>query len=385
MQLVTVRRKVWTLDKLGHLLITLMLISSTAAIHLMDEDPAEKNTEGGLPGFEGIEIYEENKTVNLESMDLRQKIGLSIVSYEYEKTIPEDKIIGGIHLGAHSSKKAFKETVNNYSSGRPIEPLITVDLEGCIEPTSEFRDFQSFKQVNTSGQAYELAKRQGRFLSDIGADINFAPVVDLEDSIWGCRSFPGDYRTVAEKSCAYVEGLQEENVMATVKHYPGSTLKGKDPHNEMKKVTVSERDIFPFRSTMRCGVDAVMPSHQITNGTVDTEGVPADVSDVSRKNIREKHNFSGLIVSDAISMEGLTNFYNDTTKRYIDLFRNNDVILNLIGGRNDTVDMINRVEKAVKEGRLKKKFIDQSTKRLLLNKGWKVKTGEGNMTKVFRP
>ncbi|MFB6174722.1 MAG: glycoside hydrolase family 3 N-terminal domain-containing protein [Candidatus Nanohalobium sp.] len=226
--------------------------------------------------------------------------------------------------------------------------------------------------MQTSEEVFKLGKKQGKFLEDIGADIDFSPVLDRNDTIWKCRSLPGNYRKIAEKGCAYIEGLQSQGIMTTAKHYPGNTLTGKDPHSEIKKVTINGRDLFPFRSAIRCGTDAIMASHQITNGTLDTDK-PADVSRKVSRKIRSTGNFSGLVISDAISMEGLTKFYDSRRQRNIDLFRNNDLVLNLIGGRNDTIKMVNIVENAVKNGELEQKYIDRSARRLLQARGLNVR------------
>jgi beta-glucosidase-like glycosyl hydrolase len=376
------------LNKLGHVIISIMLISSTAAIHLMDGEDPDKEIEieePALPSFEGIELDRENKRMNLSSMSVRQKASLMIISYSYSREIPDDRIVGGIHLDSAASKEEFEERIEKYKEGREIKPVISADLEGCIEPTGKFRDFKSFKKVKNSSEAFQIGKTQGQFLADIGADINFAPVVDLEDSIWGCRSFPGDYRTVAEKACAYIEGLHSEGILTTSKHFPGRTLTGKDPHNKLKHVTVGERDLFPFKASIRCGTDAVMPSHQVSNGSFVTGGVPADVSPRTRKQIREEYNFTGLIVSDAISMEGLRGHYESREERYVDLFRNNDVVLNLVGGLNDTVQMIDIVEEGVRKGSLEERYLTDSVRRIMTAKGWKVRMEIENRQELYRP
>lgn len=371
------------------LLISVLLISSTAALHINEDNVNQKTTvpdniNGDLPTFEGIKAYEENKTIYLDSINIRQKIALNIVSYRYSQNISDGKIIGGIHLRSADSRQEFKSRINNYKEGRKIEPLVSADLEGCIEPTSSFKDFKSFKKVKSPQEAFELGKNQGKFLSEIGVDINFAPVVDREDNIWGCRAFPGSYRKIANKSCSYIRGLHSEKIMATAKHYPGATLTGKDPHVDMKHVNVTRKDLHPFDASMKCGTDAVMPSFQISNGAVDTNGEPADVSDVVRKRIRNKHNFKGLIVSDAISMAGLKDYYESKDERYLDIFRTNDLVLNLVGGVNDTVEMIDIIKTGVKQGKLQKKYVDASTRRILNARGWNVVVKKQNTTKTYK-
>lgn len=346
--------------------------------HNQDATGVKQSVNGSLPSFEGVTVYEENRTVVLDSMSVRQKAALTVVSYSYSDTqgtkVPEDKIIGGIHLVSADSKRSLKNRVESYKQNRIIEPIVSSDLEGCIGPAGSFRNFTPFANISDSEEALKTGRIHGRFLSDIGADINFAPVADLDDNIWGCRSFSGSYREVADKTCSYIEGLQANNVIATTKHFPGSTLTGRDPHEETKTVSVSRRDLFPFRRAMDCGTKALMPSHQVSNGAFSTDGEPADAFSGTRREIRGRYGFDGLIVSDAISMDGLRNHYDGRRQRYIDLFRNNDLILNLVGGMNDTVDMIELTAGAVEDGDLDERFVTNSARRSLNARGWSVVT-----------
>ncbi len=372
------------MNKYTHVFITLLLISSTSALYYSDAQQDQSSVNATLPSFEGIEMNETSKTVSLSSMSTRQKAALMIVSTSYKKNVSDDRIVGGVHLSAADSKEEFRYRIESYREGRAIEPMITVDLEGCITPADSFQHFTPFSYINTTEQAYELGEEQGEFLSDINVDINFSPVVDLEDSIWECRSFPGNAEGVSDKACSYIEGLHSEDIMATAKHYPGRTLTGKDPHHDMKHVNVSRNDLAPFYSTMDCDVDAVMPSHQISEGEVDTDGEPADVSGRTRENIREQ-GFEGMIVSDAIDMGGLTKYYDSDDRRYLDAFRTNDLILNVIGDVNDTVEIIDAVDEAVEDGRMDTKYVDQSVIRLLNARGWTVKASADGETEIYRP
>lgn len=114
-----------------------------------------------------------------------------------------------------------------------------------------------------------------------------------------------------------------------------------------------------------------MTSHQIAEGEVSSNGKPATVS---RKLVRDlRENFSGLIVTDAISMNGLTNFYDNQSRMYIDLYKaGNDLILNLRDNYSELNEMIQTVEAAVKEGEIDEDTIDSSVIRILNFKGYNV-------------
>ncbi|MFB6174721.1 MAG: hypothetical protein ABEJ87_01950 [Candidatus Nanohalobium sp.] len=130
------------MNKTTHAVIAVILISSTAAIQVIAQPEHKKPVNGTIPTYQGIKTYRQNHTVVLDSMTDRQKIALMIDTYRYEK-MPRNRIIGGIHLQSAPSRKAFKERIEKFKSGRKIKPLITVDLEGCIEATGKFKDFKS--------------------------------------------------------------------------------------------------------------------------------------------------------------------------------------------------------------------------------------------------
>ncbi|MEK6900202.1 MAG: glycoside hydrolase family 3 N-terminal domain-containing protein, partial [Nanoarchaeota archaeon] len=190
--------------------------------------------------------------------------------------------------------------------------------------------------------------------------------------IWKCRSFPGNETKIAESAEAYLGGLQSEGVIGTAKHYPGKTLIVKDPHKYVVLAEIGQKDIFPYEFLEEKGnVKAIMVSHIITSGAVDSEGVPSVVSKKVLDGLRA--NFSGLIISDEIHMLGLQNYYNSLDAMYIAVFKaGNDVILNFDRNPNEIYRMIQVVKAAVQSGEIPEAQIDMSVSRILKAKGFKI-------------
>ena len=251
--------------------------------------------------------------------------------------------------------------------------FVTVDLEGCLNPFSNFREFTSASEIESVEQAQKKGEEEGQFLKSMGFNLNFAPVVDLDDKIWMCRSFPGEEENVAELAKAYSSSLEKQGVSATAKHYPGKTLVVSDPHQNLVIAEISTEDIYPYSVMAQDDhVDLIMVSHIIVSGEIGSNSVPSTVSPEVILSLKET--YGGLIISDDTIMLGLQNFYEgDTEQLYVDLvFAGNDVILNFNEDPNEIYFMITSIKEAVEQGIIEEESIDDSVTKILELKGFEV-------------
>ncbi len=314
-------------------------------------------------------------TINLNTLSLEQKIAQMVIVAGYrDNYIPWRSMqVGGIHLFARKNVWVFNNTIIDFQLKMPVPFFVTADLEGCVTPFANIRNFTPASEINTPGEAYEKGFEEGAFLKELGFNLNFAPVVDLDDQIWKCRSFPGDEKQIAELAEAYILGLQTQGITASVKHYPGKTLVVKDPHKYVVAATIDKEDIYPYQYLLGKGdVKSVMVSHIITSGEIDSGGVPSVVSKKVIDDIKE--DYSGLVVSDEIHMLGLKNFYDTIDEMYVGVFKaGNDVVLNFDADPNEVHRMIKIVASAVKNGEIPRSQIDNSVRKILEVKGFEVK------------
>ncbi len=323
-----------------------------------------------IPEQPGIRIV--NGTVELDSFTLEQKIAQMIIVAGYSTHLESWRKIqvGGIHLFALQNENIFKDTIREYQYNMTLPFLVTVDLEGCVNPFAAFQYFPFASQISTPQKALAKGQQEGEYLSSLGVTLNFAPVVDLDDSIWNCRTFPGSEEYVALLAREYILGLQQQGVLATAKHYPGKTLVVSDPHKYVVAATIEARDVYPY-SQLSSEVASIMVSHIITSGAVDSQGIPAVASaEVIGK---LKQNFSGLVISDEINMLGLKNYYPTLDEMYIAVFKaGNDLVLNFNKDPNEIYRMIQVIKGAVERGEIPEEQIDDSVKKILRAKGLKV-------------
>jgi len=228
----------------------------------------------------------------------------------------------------------------------------------------------AFNEISKVGDAFEKGFAEGKYLKSLGFSLNFAPVVDLDDQIWKCRSFPGEKEEVAELARSYVLGLQSQDIIGTAKHYPGRTLVVRDTHKFMVEAEISEEDIYPYKRISE-DVESIMVSHIITTGEINSQGIP---SVVSEEVVRElKQDFGGLIISDEINMLGLRDFFESIDDMYVAVFKSgNDIILNFNEDPNEVYRMIQVVKEAVQDGVISESDIDSSVEKILEAKGLRI-------------
>jgi beta-N-acetylhexosaminidase len=314
-----------------------------------------------------------DNSLSLESMTLEQKIAQMVITHGGLHNMQAWKKLqlGGIHLFAMQTENLFKQTITRFQQDQQIPFFVTADMEGCLNPFSAFRNSTSVSDILTPGMAFEKGKADGKFLINLGFNINFAPVVDLDDQIWKCRSFPGNKEEISELAESYVLGIQNEGIIATAKHYPGKTLVVRDPHKHVVSASIVSDDIFPYLE-LSDTVDSVMVSHLITTGAVDSGSLPS----VTSKHVIDdlKKNYAGLIISDEIQMLGLRNFYDSLDEVYINVFKaGNDLVLNFGEDPEEMLRMIQVVAEAVRSGEIPETQIDASVSKILRKKGFEVR------------
>ena len=168
----------------------------------------------------------------------------------------------------------------------------------------------SLGDVDAVRRAARLTAREARTL---GLNWDLAPVCDLdvvpENPIVGTRSLGSDSRKVAMLAQAWIQACQAEGVLACAKHFPGHGRTRTDSHSGLPVVDATraelmEHDLAPFRAAIEAGVAGVMTAH-VSYPALDASGAPATMSrEMLQWLLRQQMRFEGLIVTDAMIMEG---------------------------------------------------------------------------------
>ncbi|HYP05508.1 MAG TPA: glycoside hydrolase family 3 N-terminal domain-containing protein, partial [Bryobacteraceae bacterium] len=210
----------------------------------------------------------------------------------------------------------------------------------------------------------------------LGVHWVFAPVADVNNNpdnpIINIRSFGENPTDVAGQVRAFIEGAHSDpanRVLVTVKHFPGHGDTATDSHMGLASLTANRErmqavELAPFREAVATGVDAVMTAHMAAPA-YEPEEIPATVSEkVLTGLLRQELAFGGLIVTDAMDMQGLTKQFPGGEAAVRALEAGADVLLM----PPDPEAAIKAVLAAVKEGRLTSKRINESVMRVLAAK-----------------
>jgi beta-N-acetylhexosaminidase len=279
--------------------------------------------------------------------------------------------------------------------------LISADLEAG--PGMRFDDTVNFPwnmAVGATGNE-DYARRQGevtaREARALGIQQIYAPVADVNNNaanpVINVRSYGEDPDSVAKLVAAFVQGAQHGGVMATAKHFPGHGDTATDSHRGLPEIVVTRArlnsvELVPFRAAVNAGVGAVMDGHiglplidptvitplprdvklrpiETTDEIVVEKGtMPTTLSAVMNGILRNELSFDGLIVTDAMSMSGLTLYFTQEEASVRALEAGADLLLKPA----DADAAIRGVRNAVKQGRLTEKRIELSARKALAAK-----------------
>jgi len=198
-------------------------------------------------------------------------------------------------------------------------PLIGVDQEGgrvqrLIAP--DFENIIANSEADSITDVEIQAKTAHRTLSEIGINVNLAPVLDMnfgnKEGVLKDRCYGKNFHELTKFAIHYIKTLQNLGTMAVAKHFPGIGLIKDDPHYKRPVVYENYEDIksgiIPFYEAINSDVSGIMTSHVIFTAI---DKVPATFSKkICTEILREELNFNGILFSDDMEMGGITGYDN---------------------------------------------------------------------------
>ena len=331
---------------------------------------------------------------------------------ELKRQVVENKIGGIIFFGAPIYETSI--LINRMQSEAKLPLLMALDAETGIG--MRFADAVNFPwamAVTATGEpdyARRIGVITGREARAMGFQHVYAPVLDVNNNaanpVINVRSFGEDPQDVARFGTAFIEGVQSEKAIATAKHFPGHGDTAVDSHRGLPIIDHSLSDLektelVPFRAAIKDGVASVMIAHialpqidgevvtplknyrggdaEVGAEIVDQKAyIPATLSKkVQTDLLRNDMGFKGLIVTDAMSMSGLTLYFEQGEAGVRAFLAGSD----LLEKPSDPDAMIAGILAAVKSGRISQERLDESVRRIL---AWKSAVGlfDNRMTNI---
>jgi len=267
------------------------------------------------------------------------------------------------------------------------ELLISIDEEGGdvtrleAERGSSYPGNLALGAVDDVALTEEVASAIAGELARAGLNLNLAPVADANTNprnpVIGVRSFGSDPELVARHVAAFVAGTQRQGVAACAKHFPGHGDTAADSHHELP---VAGGDLpsalLPFRAAVDAGVQAVMTGHLLVPGLDDA---PATISrPILSGLLRGDLGFDGLIVSDALEMQGISRAVGVPEAAILALAAGADALCLGHDLHEEAVEQVHAaIVGAVRSGRLGEERLAEAAERVAATCRWASPTDAG--------
>ena len=229
-------------------------------------------------------------------------------------------------------------------------------------------DMAAIGESGDTSQAYEAGLTIGTYLSDMGFNLDFAPVADVAaagEGALGDRVFGSDAALVGDMVSNMVDGIEGTGVSSCLKHFPGLGGVEGDTHDgkaETAKTLDEMRssDFIPFQAGIEAGANFVMVSH-VTASAVDEAAVPCSLSKTVVTDIlRNELGFEGIIITDALDMGAITEYYSSEEAAVQAILAGADMLLM----PEDFQAAYEAVLAAVADGTISEERIDESLGRI---------------------
>lgn len=285
-------------------------------------------------------------------------------------------------IDADQTREMLAQTDDAVTQACGIPPLLCVDEEGGlvarissneafgVEPVDEAA---ALGAADDAQAAEDTARRIATYLKDLGFNTDFAPVADLagedSDNVSISRSFGDDPQKVGKMVAAEVEGFEQEDMICTLKHFPGLGSAAGNTHvetvvTEKSAEEIMSEDAIPFEAGIEAGAPMVMISH-LTAPNADELGIPSTTSSIIIMNLlRRDLGFEGVVITDALNMGAITNVY-DSGRAAIDcIMAGCDMLLM----PQDLQTAYDAVLETVKSGVISADRLNESVARILVMK-----------------
>lgn len=331
-----------------------------------------------------------NQSISEEvsKMNLEEKIGQMIFAGVSGTTMDTgaQKLINQLHVGGiifyknnFENPTQTVEFVNGIkaenSSNIPL--FLGVDQEGgrvtrLPGAITNFPPNKQIGEVNNSEFSYKIGRLLGFELKEFGLNLDFAPVLDINSNpnnpVIGDRSFRNNLEIVSKLGIETMKGIQSQNVIPTIKHFPGHGDTSVDSHLELPIVNktlkeLMKLELIPFKRAIDQGADVVMVAHMLIP-ELDKNN-PASMSKMVMTDVlRSQLGFTGVIITDDMTMGAIVEHF-DIGKAAVESVKaGSDIIL--VGHGYDNVDKIqSSLKDAIEKGEISQQRINESVERII--------------------
>ncbi len=328
----------------------------------------------------------------VQNMTLDQKIGQMMLvqfvgpEYSYDiSTMISQYDIGAVLLFTANnniiSKPQLTGLIQQMQKNSAVPLIVAIDQEGGLVDRLAKLDGPrpsetTIGATNDPSRAREEGAQDAQDLASYGFNLNLAPVIDV-NSVYNpqlyMRTYGNNPALVTRMASAYLQGLQQSGkVLGALKHFPGLGDVSTDPHLGLPRLTrpldqLDAIDWAPYRTLIAQGnVHAVLVTHEIVQA-VD----PTTISSLSYKVVtgilRDRLGFQGVIITDSLTMEGISAYYTEAQAAVMAIQAGDDLLMGA-ATPSDVAAMVEGIKQAVNNGQISQQRIDDSVRRILMLK-----------------
>lgn len=286
----------------------------------------------------------------------------------------QQKHVGGL-VFFQGSPVAQADFTNRYQAMSRVPLFISQDAEWGLgmrlDSVVNFPKQLTMGAVRDGRLIYKVGKAIGEQCKRIGVQIDFAPVVDINDNpenpVINDRSFGENKNVVAQWGIEYMKGLQSTGILACAKHFPGHGDTKVDSHKALPVVnkTMSQLEnleIYPFKEMIKAGVASVMVAHLHIPAIDKRPNRPTSLSHNAVTNIlKHQLGFKGLVFTDALDMKGVSDYFENGNAGVQAMIAGDDIMLL----PQNVDDCITGIEEAIRQHKLSWETIDTRVKKVL--------------------
>ena len=325
----------------------------------------------------------------INSMSIDEKIGQLFMVAAYSNKGQEhiDKInylIKNYHIGGliffQGGPVRQANLTNKYQINSKIPLLIAADWEWGLamrlDSTIRYPRQMMLGAIQNNQLIYEMGVEIAKQCNRIGTQVNFAPVIDINNNpknpVIGSRSFGENRENVANKGYYYAKGLQDNNILATGKHFPGHGDTDTDSHKALpiinhNRARLDSVELYPFKQLFNAGLGGVMVAHIHIPALDSTKNIATTLSKkVSTDLLKTELGFKGIAFTDALNMKGVSSYFEPGVVDLMALKAGNDILL----FPKSVEKAVAKIKDAIAKGEINEDYINERVRKILAVKYW---------------
>ena len=339
--------------------------------------------------FEKLSI-EEKVNYKMDNLSIDEKIAQMLIVYyigdEYDENLsniikevkPGGFILMSDNITTYDRTLNFVKGMQNDSD---IPMIISTDEEGgSVQRIKGIRDISVtdipymyyLGQTKDKNLAYKVGEIIANELRTIGVNLTYAPVMDIysnpNNTVIGKRSFGSNPNTVYDMATSLKNGIEDNLVNTCIKHFPGHGDTETDSHFEIPIINktldeLENSDLLPFIKSIN-DTNMIMVGH-IALPKITNSSIPASLSkEIVTDLLKNKYNYKGLVITDALNMGSLTNNYSDKEIYTMAINAGVDLLLMPNGSKN----AIKYIKEAIDDEEMDINTINESVRKILTYK-----------------